>query len=220
MIKMCDIGDQEIPNQDQTQYTDDNNDCNNNPTLGMDVHTTADFKYYMITLAFSILTMFILKLSWKLGKCMLVSLVRNLDDLSFKFRDYIIQKSRLKKQIQRPTNHNGHNLTSYKNGSKINRRTGSTTSLRSIRLSNDSVFQLDMDKDQDNDKSSDKGIINHSNATKETKPDLQYVSNTVTVSARSDSEMSGIEKGVQTTFDSDSKPPHAFGFVCILHVDK
>ncbi len=210
---MCDSGDQEIPNQDQD--TDGINDCDYNPAVGMDVHTFNDFKYYLITLGFAIMTMLLLKLSWKLTKCFSITLINTMDDLSHTLQKRISTSKNTSTSTSTSTNTNTNTNTNlprvesfrcnkmdailYRNGTKVRRSQSSTSSLESIPIYNDG------------------------------KDDSSIAStNTSIPFGRSDSAMSRIEKGVgitstdtgnaistTTTTVSDIKDNtiHAFGFV-------
>ena len=202
---MCDTGQETNSNQENDDY-----DCNSLPTMGMDIHTVSsfnDFKYYFLTLGFTILTMLILKVVWKLTKivtkCLSITIVQTADDLSENFFKKVRIKSNTNTGIIVPRvdsfQSNKLDAILYRNGNsmntKVRRSQSSTTSLRSISLSND------------NDGNDIDTTLNNSN-------NINIV--------RTDSEMSRIEKGSGTV----SPPPitnerkiHAFGFVFTYHKD-
>lgn len=184
---MCDTG------QEASQENDDY-DCNSLPTMGMDIHTVSslnDFKYYFLTLGFTILTMLILKVVWKLTKCLSISIVKTADDLSENFFKKVRVKSNTVTDVPRVDSFHSNKLDAilYRNGNSVNtkvrRSQSSTTSLRSISLSNDS---------------NDIDILNNSNNI-----------------VRTDSEMSRTEKGTGTVSPpltiTNERKIHAFGFV-------
>lgn len=189
---MCDTG------QEASQENDDY-DCNSLPTMGMDIHTVSsfnDFKYYFLTLGFTILTMLILKVVWKLTKCLSISIVKTADDLSENFFKKVRVKSNTVTDVPRVDSFQSNKLDAilYRNGNsmntKVRRSQSSTTSLRSISLSND------------NDGNDIDTTLNNSN-------NINIV--------RTDSEMSRTEKGPGTVSPpltiTNERKIHAFGFV-------
>ena len=184
---------QELNNQSENQE-DDAYDCDTLPTVGMDIHTFSDFKYYFMTLGFTIMTMLILKLVWKLtksiSKCVSFTVVKTIDDLSNSLKDKLSQKTERKKleelkndkAIPRVDSFQSNKLDAilFRNGTKVRRSQSSSTSLKSVSLSDDST-------------------INTSGPVP-----IRTTTDTNIGMVRTDSEMSRIEKGVVVTNDADN----------------
>lgn len=175
---------------DEDQYQDINNvsdSCDSVPSVAVDVHSTNDIKYYLLSLAMSIITMLVLKLVWKCSKLVSIGFIKTVDELNKDFVSKIIKSNT-------NTNATTNNITVdkslmhdgilYRNGKLLRRNTGSNVSLRSVSLS-DEISVLS--------------------------------------AARTDSEMSKTEKGVdKETLTSPPKSPvndqvRAYGFVITLN---
>lgn len=139
------------------QDRNDDYDCNSNSSLGMDIHSSDDIKYYLITLALSIITMLVLKFVWNFTKFLSIHIVKTIDDLNY---DRILKRHGRKAKenlIARVDSLRSNEIDKilYVNGKSLSRRTrsytGSLTSLKTVSLSNDnntitSTSNVDVDR--------------------------------------------------------------------------
>lgn len=218
---------QELNNQSENQE-DDAYDSNSYPTVGMDIHTFSDFKYYFMTLGFTILTMLILKLVWKLtksiSKYVSFTIVKTIGDLSNSLKEKISKPSTTSNNKLRINTNTNANLTRvdsfqsnkldailFRNGTKVRRSQSSSTSLKSISLSDDKIIMP----------STDPTCSTCSTMQGPLRTQTQTESQNI---VRTDSEMSRTEKGISNTdnvnngtsnsnANIDYKKIHAFGFV-------
>lgn len=143
-------------NDNQNQDVD--NDCYSVPTMAVAVHSINDFKYYLLTLGFAILTMLIMKIVWRLTKCLSFNILKTVDDLSIEFKNRSLKQSstsstnlKLNSKLVRVDSFQSNKLDAilFRNGNNISKRS-SNSSLKSISLdekedSNSSVNITDID---------------------------------------------------------------------------
>lgn len=146
---------------DDNQNQDVDNDCYSDPTMAVAVHSVNDFKYYLLTLGFTILTMLTLKIVWRLTKCLSFNILKTVDDLSIEFKNRSLKQSstsstsstnlKLNSKLVRVDSFQSNKLDAilFRNGNNISKRS-SNSSLKSISLdekedSNNSVNITDID---------------------------------------------------------------------------
>lgn len=121
----------------------DNNDsdsCDTYPTVAVDIHSTNDIKYYLLSLGMSIITMIVLKLVWKFSKFASINCIKTVDELNHEFVKRICIKSEPdpNKGVKVDTKFMSEGIL-YRNGSRLRRNTGSATSMKSISLSDEQI---------------------------------------------------------------------------------
>lgn len=222
MINMCNFNITQCGDGSSNTHTD------HDVVVDLPSNNVLDLKYYAVTLIFSIVTMLVLKAIWNLTKLISIHLIKSLEDLNISSKLNDIKRSKSasqnidrsalfepqpKGECRRRTSSNNINYDSVSNGTRSRSRSrlnsSSCSSLTNLNINRSDSVKSPNASDLD---------LNFEEI------DLSFGSKnqnqTTIVAARSDSEMSTVEKGDQINrSDTTQRKVYAFGIVFTLNLD-